>query len=52
MNAQLYAQKYRIRQRIDEYHYGRRPFQFTLGNAFGIAAGFLLLMLCGMAAFR
>lgn len=48
---QINARKARIRRRLDRHYYGRRPFRWTRGNALGIAAGLMLLVLCGTAAF-
>jgi hypothetical protein len=41
-----------IRRRIDFYHYGRRPLEFTRTTAISIVAAFILLILCGIAAYR
>lgn len=40
------------RRRIDRYHFGRRPLEFTRSTAISIIAAFILLILCGIAAYR
>lgn len=45
----LHARKSRIRQRIDRYHYGRRPFKLTRRTAVEMATGLMLLALLGAA---
>jgi hypothetical protein len=49
--ARIHARKYRIRQRLDRYHYGRKPFRFDRRTALRMAAAFMFLVLCGVAAY-
>jgi hypothetical protein len=41
-----------IRRRIDRYHYGRRPLEFTRSTAITLIAALVLMILCGIAAYR
>jgi len=41
-----------IRRRVDRYHYGRRPLEFTRSTAITLVAALILMILCGIAAYR
>jgi hypothetical protein len=48
--ACIHARKRRIRQRLDRYHYRRRPFRFTRSAAISMAGGLIFLVLTGVVA--